>query len=1319
LKTSAAAIPQTDRLIVTYSASLDLNTAPGLTLTNVAGATQWLSADPAVTAPGNVHTYTGALTNGTPGVLDNQDAWSLTTESPVLTFTKTVYDVTTGQSGANARPGDTLKYTLTIQNVSPVGATNFSLTDELDKLNTPAMFVPGSLTLVTVPAGANTTLTSATGGAKGTGLVSISNLSIDPQGGANDKLVIEFQATLVPVITSGSVVLNQAQIGSAILATQLSDDPSIGGTTDPTRTLIASAPAWRVQKTAQDRTGDPAVLLAGDTLRYTITVKNIGTENAINVTLRDQLPANTTYVANSTTLNGAAVADPSASVSALQNGFLIHSPGDATAGAMPADATGTATNVATVTFDVVINNGVVSGTIISNQGFVTGSGTGSGTFPQKPSDDPATSTPDDPTLKIVGNLPLVITHKTVQILADNGSPGIVDPGDVLRYTITLSNTGAVPATGVVLTDGVPANTTYVANSVQLNGLGVGQPDGGVSPLIAGIPVSSSNLTPPLPAPGAGTLSPGGTATVTFDVQVNGGVAAGTVISNQGTVTTNELPSQLTDADGVPSNGYQPTVIVVGSGQLLTITKEVFVVGGGTVQAGGQLEYVVRATNVGSVPATNVVITDDLSAFGANPYVAGSGTLNGLTNGISYAAPVLTANYSSVYGALAAGASAELRFRVNVPSGLPIGTTLTNTGQVTWNSPSQTASASVSVATGGVPGSASLTGSVWHDANFNNVYDSGELNLAGWTVRLLRNGSLFGTTTTDANGAYHLSGLPPNDTTTDQYEIRFLAPGAGPNTALLGMADSAFTNGLQRISGIVAGSGSIVQNLNLPIDPDGVVYNSLTRTPVAGVALAMVQASTRTPLPTSCFDDPAQQNQVTLASGYYKFDLNFSDPSCPSGGDYLIQVTVPGTNYVAAPSQVIPPTTSDTTATFTVATCPGGPDDAIPSTNYCEAQPSEIAPGLSVPAGSTGTKYYLHVTLSNGQIPQYSQLFNNHIPIDPQLNGAVAITKTTSLVNVTRGQMVPYTIMVRNTMSVTLTDLAIVDTLPPGFKYVEGSGRYDGNPVEPVRNGREVRWENVQLIPNQQHTIKLLAVVGAGVSEGQYVNQAQMATGLTGGYASGVATATVRVVPDPTFDCTDIIGKVFDDANLNGIQDGNEKGLGGVRVVSARGLIMKTDEYGRFHVSCAAVPNELRGSNFILKLDERSLPSGYRLTTNNPLVQRLTRGKAIKFNFGATIHRVVSLDIADGVFEPGTTTMRPQWVPRLDLLIEELRKGPAVLRLSYLADVEDAGLVTARLKAVQHEMSQRWAKLNCCYRLNIESETFWRRGAPAERKSVSK
>jgi hypothetical protein len=225
------------------------------------------------------------------------------------------------------------------------------------------------------------------------------------------------------------------------------------------------------------------------------------------------------------------------------------------------------------------------------------------------------------------------------------------------------------------------------------------------------------------------------------------------------------------------------------------------------------------------------------------------------------------------------------------------------------------------------------------------------------------------------------------------------------------------------------------------------------------------------------------------------------------------------------------------------------------------------------------------------------------------------------------------------------------------------------------------------------------------------NRAQAPAAILGNPVSAEANATVVVVPDTTFDCTDVIGKVFDDKNGNGHQDPGEPGLPGVRVVTTRGLAAVTDEFGRFHITCAITPLEGRGSNFALKLDDRTLPSGYRLTTPAVLVERATRGKALRFEFGAAIHRVVSLDLSDAVFERGTADMRPQWQPRLDLLLAELRKSRSILRVSYVADVEDAPLVERRLEAVAKTIGDGWRAMNCCYELTIEREVFWLRGGP--------
>jgi large repetitive protein len=90
---------------------------------------------------------------------------------------------------------------------------------------------------------------------------------------------------------------------------------------------------------------------------------------------------------------------------------------------------------------------------------------------------------------------------------------------------------------------------------------------------------------------------------------------------------------------------------------------------------------------------------------------------------------------------------------------------------------------------------------------------------------------------------------------------------------------------------------------------------------------------------------------------------------------------------------------------------------------------------------------------------------------------------------------------------------------------------------------------------------------------------------------------------------------------------------------------------------------------------------------------------------------VTLDIADAVYEPETAQLRLQWQGKLDQLLQLLQETPSVLRLSYLADVESQGLVNRRLKALKAEIARRWEQTGSDYRLTIETEVFWRRGAP--------
>ncbi|MDA0989525.1 MAG: SpaA isopeptide-forming pilin-related protein, partial [Verrucomicrobia bacterium] len=66
--------------------------------------------------------------------------------------------------------------------------------------------------------------------------------------------------------------------------------------------------------------------------------------------------------------------------------------------------------------------------------------------------------------------------------------------------------------------------------------------------------------------------------------------------------------------------------------------------------------------------------------------------------------------------------------------------------------------------------AALGDYVWLDADGDGIQDGGEAGISNVTVRLLTNGTVVATTTTDTNGLYGFSGLAPGD-----YVVEFVAP----------------------------------------------------------------------------------------------------------------------------------------------------------------------------------------------------------------------------------------------------------------------------------------------------------------------------------------------------------------------------------------------------------------------------------------------------------------------------------------------------------------------------------------------------------------
>jgi uncharacterized repeat protein (TIGR01451 family) len=295
-----------------------------------------------------------------------------------------------------------------------------------------------------------------------------------------------------------------------------------------------------------------------------------------------------------------------------------------------------------------------------------------------------------------------------------------------------------------------------------------------------------------------------------------------------------------------------------------------------------------------------------------------------------------------------------------------------------------------------------------------------------------------------------------------------------------------------------------------------------------------------------------------------------------------------------------------------------------------------------------------------------------------------LTKSAGRSEIRRGEQVPYTITATNLSAGTFD---ITDIMPSGFDFVSGTATVNGAAVTPTQSGNTLSFAN--LTPNAQGRIivKLSLLSSTSLSTGEFINRARLYDHSTGTQLAE-ARASVRIKEEHVFDCGEIIGRVFDDANNNGYLDDGEVGLPGVRVVTVKGLLVTTDKYGRFHVTCADVPNAQIGSNFLMKLDPRTLPAGYALTTENPRDVRLTRGKITKLNFGASKQRAVALDLTRDAFNGNSIELKPKFATGIDRLVTILGQSRGALTITYRCG-QHAPIADDRVGAVEDLIQSKW------------------------------
>ncbi|WP_439022816.1 DUF7507 domain-containing protein [Bacillus thuringiensis] len=342
----------------------------------------------------------------------------------------------------------------------------------------------------------------------------------------------------LPILIQGTVAATATGViqNTATVHTS-SFDPNLSNNTDTSFASVKFAADISVVKIAS-----PTPVVAGELLTYTLTVSNAGPNDAENVTLTDFIPSE--------------VVNPEFST----DGGVTFSPWP---GILPLGTLSTGSAIS------ILIRGTVNSTAVDS---ITNTATVESSTPDPdPSNNSSTTTTP------------VITSADVAIIK-TASPSPVTSGDLLTYTLTISNFGPSVAENVTLTDLIPSE---VANPEFSTDGGVTfNPWPGIHPL--------------------GTLPIGSTITIL----IRGTVSSAAIDSIKNTAI---VESSTPDPD--PSNNTSTVTTPVINSADIAIVKTA---SPSPVNGGDLLTYTLTVTNFGPTDAVNVTLTDDVPSEILNP-----------------------------------------------------------------------------------------------------------------------------------------------------------------------------------------------------------------------------------------------------------------------------------------------------------------------------------------------------------------------------------------------------------------------------------------------------------------------------------------------------------------------------------------------------------------------------------------------------------------------------------------------------------------------------------------------------------------------------
>lgn len=508
-----------------------------------------------------------------------------TTSNPVSTQINSGEIVAVKSVDKNfATTGDTLSYTISLSNPGNVASQNVLFTDILPEGTS---FISGTL------------IKDSSTQQIGNPANSITVGDINP--GETVNILFQVLVTTIPSI-------NPISNSSSVQFQHIVDpsQPAISQTTSSnTVTTTINSAILTTTKSV-----DKSVISVGDTLTYTTNITNTGNTKATNMIFTGAIPASTSFVPNSFTINGAALpgANPALGVS------------------LP-DINPSETVI--ITFQVNVLSVPPSNSIMGNDTILY-------SYTVDPNGTPVTTST---TTNIVTN-PVLDAMITMVKSVDQT---LVTLGDTITYTTILMNSGNTNATNITFTDLIPSGTTFITDSVTIDGIrqigltpNIGITIGTIAPNSS---ISISFQVTATSAPVQNPIANSATASYTFIADPNAPIVSRNVTSNTVFTTIN-------------------TATILSSKQVDKSFSRI----------GDTLTYTVTLTNNGNSSAQNVIFTDTVPS--GTTFIANTFSINGIPQ--SDANPVNGVNI----GPIMAGTTVTVSFQVTVTS-LPIENPIVN------------------------------------------------------------------------------------------------------------------------------------------------------------------------------------------------------------------------------------------------------------------------------------------------------------------------------------------------------------------------------------------------------------------------------------------------------------------------------------------------------------------------------------------------------------------------------------------------------------------------------------------------------------------